>query len=213
LKIKLLCEALESHAQTLTASKAQTSAELLRDLLQILNAYSANNLSDFLKLMPNSNSSALDSEASGVRVRDVVPILKALKPFMGLVGKRAYVDDLSALLEFLGKHQDSPLSTFKKPDTGTVRPAGNPRGARVPGTPNQSLVDNYLQLFEKALGNDGTFMAIYDRLKNDKAMTQKEMAALANQFMGPIAPSTPRKKAMERVLYRHRKLVEFEDGG
>jgi hypothetical protein len=49
-------------------------------------------------------------------------------------------------------------------------------------------------------------------LKNDKGITQKDMAALADQFMGPVAPSTPRKKAMERVLYRHRKLVEFTDG-
>jgi len=29
--------------------------------------------------------------------------------------------------------------------------------------------------------------------------------------MGPVAASTARKKALERVLYRHRKLVEFTE--
>jgi hypothetical protein len=72
-------------------------------------------------------------------------------------------------------------------------------------------VEQYAQLLQNALGNDSAFMAIYNRLKNDKAMTQKQTAALANQFNGPVAPSTPKKKAMERVLSRHRKLVEFTD--
>jgi hypothetical protein len=52
-------------------------------------------------------------------------------------------------------------------------------------------------------------MAIYARLKSDKGMKKPEVAALANQFNGPVAPSTTKIKALERILSRHRKLTEF----
>jgi hypothetical protein len=168
-----------------------------------LETYSTGNLSDFLKVKPSS------FHTDGPKVAQLLPNLRALSSFIAVVGKKTYADDFNELLRHLSGYANAPLSSFKKVATDAVR-----AGRATPGkttTVNQLLVEQYAQLLQNALGDDSAFMSIYDRLKNDKAMTQKETAALANKFNGPMAPSTPKKKAMARVLSRHRKLIEFTD--
>jgi hypothetical protein len=59
-----------------------------------------------------------------------------------------------------------------------------------------------------ALGKEG-FADVHARLKSDESIGRPEMVTIAHQFNGPVAPSTSRTKALERIYSRHRKLVEF----
>ena len=76
----------------------------------------------------------------------------------------------------------------------------------------QTVVDSYLKRLLSALGKDEEFMQIYRELQDDKAVTKHEAVAIADRFMGPVPPSTSRPKALQRILFRHRKLMGFESG-
>jgi hypothetical protein len=57
-----------------------------------------------------------------------------------------------------------------------------------------------------ALGDAAAFMALYGELKG---LPREAVVAVADQFNGPVAPGTPKGKALGRILSRHRKLIEF----
>jgi hypothetical protein len=55
-------------------------------------------------------------------------------------------------------------------------------------------------------------MEIYRELKDDPRIRKQEAVQIADRFMGPVPPSTSRPKALQRILFRHRKLMGFESG-
>jgi hypothetical protein len=77
---------------------------------------------------------------------------------------------------------------------------------------DQVLIDGYLKRLQGALGDDESFMDLYRELSDDKRVTKEAAVLIADRFMGPVAPSTSRPKALQRILSRHRKLVGFEAG-
>jgi hypothetical protein len=165
-----------------------------------LGTYTTANLTDFLKVKPASSADG------GEKVSALLPVLSTLAGYTALVGKKAYADDFGTFVEFMREYPEISLSSFYRPAPTPVS-AGIRRVQNV-GL-NQTLVDQYASQLAAALGNDSTFMAIYARLKNDKGMKKPEMAALADQFNGPVAPSTTKTKALEKIFSRHRKLREF----
>jgi hypothetical protein len=48
-----------------------------------------------------------------------------------------------------------------------------------------------------ALSNAAAFMALYDELKG---LPREAVVAVADQFNGPVAPGTPKGKALGRIL-------------
>lgn len=64
----------------------------------------------------------------------------------------------------------------------------------------------YIRHMENTVGTE-EFMKIYEQLKNDNSVNA---VAIANHFYGPVAKSTSRQKALDRILTRHRKVFEFE---
>jgi hypothetical protein len=73
---------------------------------------------------------------------------------------------------------------------------------------NASLVEEYLQRFKAALGDDERFTKVFNEAWNDKRLGQPEAVELASKFLAPIAKSTSRPKALRRCIYRHEKLIE-----
>jgi hypothetical protein len=74
------------------------------------------------------------------------------------------------------------------------------------------LVSDYLRRLDAALGKDDEFLQMYRQLQDDDRVTKTEAVEIANRFMGPVPASTSRTKALERILYRHRKLMNFNSG-
>jgi hypothetical protein len=77
---------------------------------------------------------------------------------------------------------------------------------------DQMLVSDYLRRLDAALGKDDEFLQMYRQLQDDDRVTKTEAVEIANRFMGPVPASTSRTKALERILYRHRKLMNFNSG-
>jgi hypothetical protein len=70
------------------------------------------------------------------------------------------------------------------------------------------MMSDYGSQLKATLGKDG-FDDVYRRLRDDKSIDQQSMVRLADDFNGPVAPSTSRTKALERIYSRHRKLMNF----
>jgi hypothetical protein len=76
-------------------------------------------------------------------------------------------------------------------------------GAKSPVAP--AATDPVSRLTQ-SLGKNDEFMEIYQQLKE---MPREQVVSIANEFNGPVAPSTTKPKALERILSRHRKLLDF----
>ena len=68
--------------------------------------------------------------------------------------------------------------------------------------------DDYIDRLKSNLGKD-RFMSVHGELKNDDNVGREQMVDIANRFNGPLAPSSSRKKALETIYSRHRKLVDL----
>jgi hypothetical protein len=75
---------------------------------------------------------------------------------------------------------------------------------------NETIVSTYAARLEAALGDDRSFLPIFEALKTDPCVSQVEAVALASRFVAKTAESTPRAKALERVLKRHTSLASFK---
>lgn len=84
------------------------------------------------------------------------------------------------------------------------------RTKKAPRPMNDQLVSYYLSKLEAALGNDDEFMAVFSTLQNDSDFTQVEAVAVGSKFVAPMAASTPKAKAFERILKRHKNLLTFK---
>jgi hypothetical protein len=206
-KVESLCSVINTYAHGLNDSGAEAAAGLLHEFLQIFEGHGKRNVSDFLKLARSANVAETNTRLP--QVGEVVPIVARLLDLVKLVGKKNLVDDLAGLLDLLAQFRNVSLSGLSSAVASASKP--NPKKGAAPV--NHSIIESYLHRLEVALGNEEAFMALYAQLKNDKEVAQREMAVLADRFMGPVAPSTSKKKSLERILYRHRKLMNFTPGG
>jgi hypothetical protein len=92
----------------------------------------------------------------------------------------------------------------------TVASASQRGKKRTPKLMNEKLVNSYLGKLEASLGEERRFMDVYNELLEDQAIQQAEAVAIASRFVAPTAASTPRGKALERVLRRHSSLASFK---
>lgn len=75
---------------------------------------------------------------------------------------------------------------------------------------NDQLVSDYLSKLETALGDDERFSAIFGELQSDSSVTQADAVAIGSKFVAPMAASTSKTKAFERILKRHKNLMAFK---
>jgi hypothetical protein len=74
---------------------------------------------------------------------------------------------------------------------------------------DETLIADYLARLQSAMGDDDAFMPIFEALKLDKGIRQPEAVELASRFTSPLAPSTPKGKALEYIRKRHKALYIF----
>jgi hypothetical protein len=82
---------------------------------------------------------------------------------------------------------------------------GKPKKARKRMTEDQ--ISDYVARLEKALGDDEKFLPIMDEL-NSAAVA--ELVAIASKFVSPMAASSSKKSAVERIMKRHQNLLSFK---
>lgn len=83
---------------------------------------------------------------------------------------------------------------------------GKPKKARKPKMTDDQIAA-YVSRLEQALGDDEKFLPIMDEL-NTAAVA--ELVAIASKFVSPMAASSSKKSAVERILKRHQNLMSFK---
>jgi hypothetical protein len=84
------------------------------------------------------------------------------------------------------------------------------RKTKAPRPMNEALVAEYLARLEAALGRDDEFAVVFSELQKNPSVMQAEAIAIGSKFVAPMAASTSKAKAFERILKRHRNLVTFK---
>ena len=147
---------------------------------------------------------------TGPNLSDLVPPVEGLIALLIEAGaKKAAVTDLKLVLDLLRRRREMSLAEFESRALRSVASAS--RRKADPGAPpvdTKQLVESYLQRLETALGNDGLFRAVYRELSADKNITKVEAIVIASQFFEPMAQSATRPKALQKILYRHEKLLD-----
>ena len=72
----------------------------------------------------------------------------------------------------------------------------------------KQLVEDYLKRLEATFGNDAAFRAVFAELSADKRVGKTEMNEIASHFFAPVPASTTRPRALQKILYRHEKLLD-----
>lgn len=136
-----------------------------------------------------------------------------LEAHLQLLEEVARPDILAGLKLFLAivrEHGDISIVGFALAIRKHLVPASKGQSRKGAAQMDRSLVDDYLRRLEAALGDDSTFRALFRELDADKRVTKIEAIELATRFLGPTPLSTSRPKALQRVLHRHQKLVDFK---
>lgn len=82
---------------------------------------------------------------------------------------------------------------------------GKSKKARKRMTDDQ--IAAYVCRLEQALGDDEKFLPIVDELSSAAVA---ELVAIASKFVSPMAASSSKKSAIERILKRHQNLMSFK---
>lgn len=82
---------------------------------------------------------------------------------------------------------------------------GKPKKAQRPM--NEDLIAAYVSRLEQALGDDERFLPIVDELSN---VAVSELVAIASKFVSPMAASSSKKSAIDRIKKRHENLMSFK---
>jgi hypothetical protein len=205
MKASALVGSLTAFGSALRDNGAEHAARVATELADALGRNGNVNVPDL-----SESTSSGEVVGGGASANDAAPIVKSLAQLLGPIAKKDLKEGLSELVEVLERLGSAPLiglGPAKK-----VASASRSRSRRGAGPVNQALVDNYLRRLEAALGDDVAFSALYRELEQDAEVTKLEAVAIANRFMGPVAASTSRPKALQRILFRHRKLMDFMTG-
>jgi hypothetical protein len=94
----------------------------------------------------------------------------------------------------------------KKPVASASRK--KPKKARA--IMDHSVVRSYLAELVANLGDDEGFSSVFHLLETDKNVRQPEAVAIGSEFVAPMAASTARAAALERIWKRHKSLMSFK---
>lgn len=207
-QLKALIETYGAALATVGATEAVARVSLLAEAI---GKGGSQPVAKFIRVVENSGfESAL---GAGPNLGDVVPPVERLLALLIEGGaKKAVVTDLELLLDLLRRRSEVSLTEFKSCALRSVASAS--RRKADPGAPpvdTKQLVESYLQRLEAALGNDGLFRAVFRELSADKNITKSEAVEIASRFFEPMAQSATRPRALQKILYRHEKLLESRD--
>jgi hypothetical protein len=213
LKVSELRSLLDSFADVLDANQAdRATVRGLRDLCAMFTGSEDKPLATFLRAI---KTTAPNSDARGLKIASVVPVLTTLRTFVNAFAKKDLNDGLDSFLDILRIHSDSLISVFVAMAIAVSKPAVSPskpksKSKKVATSMDDRLVSDYLKRLEAALGDDAKFESLLTELSGDSRVQQAEAVAIASQFYKQTAKDTSRLKALERIRERQDRLMKFK---
>lgn len=199
---------IEKFATVMRTSGGEQAAVSME---RIANAISRGGTQAFSKFVVAINKAGSEAEADdGCALGSLVsPMVKLVALLNDAGAKKSVVSDLELLVDVVQRRREMSLSSFESLCQRAVASAS--RGKGKPGAPpvdTRQLIESYLQRLEASLGNDAVFRSLNRELAADKHVGRTEAVEIASRFMETLAPSTSRPKALQKILYRHEKLLE-----
>jgi len=206
-KVATAALALARYADALERAEAFAAAARLRAFAEALQPVRSESISRFADVCSRLS---LPHSSDPERLGELAPLIEALVQLLEEVGKPEIVGDLRRLLAVIRERGDISIGGFATAVRKHVASAskGQPRKGAAPM--DRSLVDGYLKRLEAALGDDAAFRDLFREIDGDKRVTRVEAVELASRFLGPTPPATSRPKALQRLLHRHQKLMDFK---
>jgi hypothetical protein len=204
MKAKALAGSLSAFGIVLRDNGADRAATVVDELVAALERNSNTNVPEL------SESNRSEDMSGGASATDAIPVVKSLAKFLGPIAKKDLNSGLRELVDVLERLGSTPLCVLGP--AKEVVSASRSRSRRGAGPVDRTLIDSYIRRLETALGDDAAFTALYLELDQDSQVGKAEAVAIADCFMGPVAASTTRPKALQRILFRHRKLMGFTTG-
>lgn len=200
-----LSRILSIHADGLEATGATQLAAAVREFMEALNHAATQPITRFA---PAARKLRFKDYRSKPQLGVLAPALESLSALIRELGKTSVANDLRIIVELVHKLSDVSISEF----VSAIRRSGkfasnrnvNPGSASV----DEELVKDYVARLEASLGDDAEFKAVFSELSEDKQIGRIEAIAIAIRFMGPTPASTSRPKALQRIMYRHEKLMD-----
>ena len=204
-KLKYL---IECYSEALGVAGSGSVVTLLNEITSVLGKAGTQTAASFISTIEKIPFKR--SGSNGPQVAEIVPLIAGLVAILKAAGPdKLAVADLELLLDLLRRRSEVSIKDFKSSVLRSVAAASGRKAE--PGAPlvdTKQLVENYLQRLEAALGNDGMFQAVYRELIADKNVTKTEAIEIASRFLSPLPASTTRPKALQKILYRHEKLLD-----
>src|SRR5262249_36758186 len=157
--------------------------------------------------MPPTKDGAPMLASVEAAIRGLIDVLKDAG------AKKSLVADAQSLLDLIGRHREVSLPAFES-SVRSVASASRGNADRTGATPvdTKELVESYLQRLEAALGNDTLFRSLHRELSADVRINKTEAIEIASRFFEPMPASATRRRAMQKILYRHQKLMDSRPG-
>jgi hypothetical protein len=201
--------ALKSYAQALEKADARRAATWLQAMacaLEIARSMTTEKLVATIRL----EAPAREPEEVPT-LGHVEPVLSGLFDVLSAIGaKKALVTDVGLLLDLSRRHGEVLVREFESAVESAVASASRDNASigALTMSSNKNLADVYLDMLEATLGDDARFRVVYKDLNKDKRIGKCEAVEIASRFFAPLPPSTTRPKALQKIMYRHEKLLE-----
>jgi hypothetical protein len=149
------------------------------------------------------------AEADESAVREFRLALVRLQEVVNPIAKQDFIKDLSALIEALEPHDQEDLTTFVdacrealSASKATKSRKGNTNiGVSKPA--NEKVVANAVRELKETYKDADRFMAVYEQLSANRAISAADLAAIATEFSYRTAPSTKRTESLRRIWVVH----------
>jgi len=201
---------LERFDDTLEANSVdQAAIGALRNLCGMFTGSEEKTLASFLTAAGCAPLPA--ATGGGALIGSVVPMLESLLTLLSGVAKKDLLKSLDSLLDILRAKADASITVFVAAVQEHVASASQPKRKRGRGADpmDETLIDDYVRRLEAALGNDSRFKLLFEELRADQRITQREAVSIASRFYGRTPARTSRPKAFGRIWERHENLMTF----
>jgi len=207
-KVATAASTLQRYADALEVAGASRASSYMHAFVNALEPLAATNVETFVSLC--SGPAVYSKPAEPPLLKDLIPTLEALLQLLTGIAKADMVTSLNQLLAVARKEGDISIVGIASKVRKHVACASKKQTKRGATQMDQSVVDGYVKKLEAALGDDVPFKALFGEIEADKRVTKAEAVEIATRFVGPTPQSMSRPKALQRVLNRHQKLVDFK---
>ena len=155
------------------------------------------NLADS-KLLAAAKKLSVENGADGVlNLAELRNVLALQKPVVEAIGKASSIKSFYSFFTTVEQLERMNLNSFLRALCAQTDEPTNDNADKY------RTIDDYVADLKKSIHDEKAFDKIFEALKADKTMRQPDIAVIASAVAFPMAKSTKRQIALERIIKQH----------